>query len=107
MCANIKIGLKSDYLWVVDHGKDSDFKVRMIPAREFKNAIKKCLADLGNNKSLIGRVGDGIASIVPCFKPCVRISRTRLSCSVAPFQGAISVALDKKFHCAFTVHSGN
>ncbi len=38
---------------VVDHGKDSDCKVRMIPAREFENAIKKCLADLGNNKSLI------------------------------------------------------
>ena len=38
---------------VVDYGKDSDCKVRMIPAREFENAIKKCLSDLGNNKSLI------------------------------------------------------
>lgn len=38
---------------VVDYGKDSDCKVRMIPAREFENAIKKCLTDLGNNKTLI------------------------------------------------------
>lgn len=38
---------------VVDFGKDSDCKVRMIPAREFENIIKKCLTDLGNNKALI------------------------------------------------------
>ncbi|MBP9854148.1 MAG: recombinase family protein [Candidatus Omnitrophica bacterium] len=38
---------------VVDFGKHSDCKVRMIPAREFENIIKKCLTDLGNNKSLI------------------------------------------------------
>ena len=38
---------------VVDYGKDSSCKVRMLPAREFENTIKKCLIDLGNNKSLI------------------------------------------------------
>lgn len=38
---------------VVDFGKHSECKVRLIPAREFENVVKKCLADLGQNKSLI------------------------------------------------------
>ena len=38
---------------VVDDGKNSPCKVRMIPAREFENVIKKCLSDLGHNKALI------------------------------------------------------
>ena len=38
---------------VVDFGKHSECKVRLIPAREFENIIKKCLADLGNNTPLI------------------------------------------------------
>ncbi len=38
---------------VVDFGTNSDCKVRLIPARQFENIIKKCLIDLGNNKALI------------------------------------------------------
>lgn len=38
---------------VVDYGKECKCKVRLIPAREFEKIIKKCLSDLGNNKSLI------------------------------------------------------
>ena len=38
---------------VVDFGSNSDCKVRLIPARQFENIIKKCLIDLGNNKTLI------------------------------------------------------
>ena len=38
---------------VVDYGKECKCKVRLIPAREFENIIKKCLSNLGNNKSLI------------------------------------------------------
>ncbi|MBF0523259.1 MAG: hypothetical protein HQL24_09425, partial [Candidatus Omnitrophica bacterium] len=38
---------------VVDFGTNSNCRVRLIPAREFENVIKKCLTDLGNNKALI------------------------------------------------------
>ena len=38
---------------VVDFGKHSDCKVRLLPAREFENTIKKALKELGKNKSLI------------------------------------------------------
>ena len=38
---------------VVDDGRNSLCKVRMLPAREFENVIKKCLSDLGHNKALI------------------------------------------------------
>ncbi|KJJ85449.1 recombinase [Candidatus Omnitrophus magneticus] len=38
---------------VVDSGKESSCKVRALPAREFENAIKKCLSDLGHNKAIV------------------------------------------------------
>lgn len=38
---------------VVDFGRNCDCKVRMIPAREFEQIIKKCLIDLGSNTKLI------------------------------------------------------
>jgi len=38
---------------VVDYGKHSDCKVRLLPARDFEEAIKKTLRELGKNKSLI------------------------------------------------------
>ena len=38
---------------VVDFGKHSSCRVRMLPAREFENIIKKSLIDLGHNKALI------------------------------------------------------
>jgi len=38
---------------VVDYGKNSDCKVRMIPAREFETIIKQALQGLGQNKALI------------------------------------------------------
>ena len=38
---------------VVDNGKLSACRVRMIPARNFEDIIKKCLIDLGQNKALI------------------------------------------------------
>lgn len=38
---------------VVDFGKNSPCKVRMIPAREFEKTIKDALVELGKNKTLI------------------------------------------------------
>ena len=38
---------------VVDNGKNSDCKVRMLPAREFEAIIKQALQGLGQNKALI------------------------------------------------------
>lgn len=38
---------------VLDDGKESNCTVRMLPAREFENIIKKVLKNLGENKSLI------------------------------------------------------
>jgi len=38
---------------VVDFGKHSPCRVRMLPAREFEKIIKKSLIDLGNNKALL------------------------------------------------------
>ena len=37
----------------MDNGKHSACRVRALPARDFENIIKKCLADLGQNKALI------------------------------------------------------
>lgn len=38
---------------VLDNGKESECTVRMLPAREFENIIKKVLKNLGENKLLI------------------------------------------------------